>query len=88
MLYDIIDASSLYQGVAEKNSRSNMNITFTLAQKELEEKFLKESSAKGLIGLKGHRSIGGFRASIYNSQPVGNVLKLVNFMKDFEVKNK
>ena len=88
ILYDVIDNSSLYQGVADKNSRSLMNVTFTLSNSDLEAKLLEESIAADLIGIKGHRSVGGFRASIYNAQSIENVKKLAVFLQDFENKNK
>ncbi len=88
LLYAAIDGSDYYRGHAEKESRSLMNITFNLPTPELEAKFIAEATAIGLNGLKGHRSIGGCRASIYNAFPVEGVVKLVEFMKDFEAKNK
>ena len=88
LLYAAIDGSDYYRGHAEKDSRSLMNITFNLPTPELEAKFIAEATAIGLNGLKGHRSIGGCRASIYNAFPVEGVVKLVEFMKDFEAKNK
>jgi phosphoserine aminotransferase len=88
ILYDAIDSSGLYKATADKGSRSVMNVTFVLAKKELEDAFLKGANARGLIGLKGHRSVGGFRASIYNAQDTTNVVKLVKYMKEFEAKNK
>jgi phosphoserine aminotransferase len=87
MLYGTIDGSDYYRGHAEKDSRSLMNIAFNLPTAELEAKFIAEAAAIGLNGLKGHRSIGGCRASIYNAFPVEGVVKLVEFMKDFEAKN-
>lgn len=87
LLYGAIDSSDYYRGHAEKESRSLMNIAFNLPTPELEAKFIAEATAIGLNGLKGHRSIGGCRASIYNAFPVEGVVKLVEFMKDFETKN-
>jgi len=87
LLYAAIDGSGYYRGHAEKDSRSLMNIPFNLPTPELEAKFIAEATAIGLNGLKGHRSIGGCRASIYNAFPVEGVVKLVEFMKDFEAKN-
>lgn len=87
LLYGAIDSSDYYRGHAEKDSRSLMNIAFNLPTPELEAKFIAEATAIGLNGLKGHRSIGGCRASIYNAFPVEGVVKLVEFMKDFETKN-
>jgi phosphoserine aminotransferase len=86
-LYAEIDRSGFYRGTAEKNSRSRMNITFRLPSEELEGKFVKESTAAGLDGLKGHRSVGGMRASIYNAFPEEGVDTLVSFMQEFEKNN-
>ncbi len=86
-LYDEIDRSGFYRGTAEKASRSRMNITFRLPSEELESKFVKESTAAGLDRLKGHRSVGGMRASIYNAFPEEGVDALVQFMQEFEKKN-
>jgi phosphoserine aminotransferase len=88
LLYDCIDGTDFYRGHAEKNSRSLMNVTFNLPTSELEAQFIAEATSVGLNGLKGHRSIGGCRASIYNAFPREGVVKLVEFMKDFEAKNK
>jgi phosphoserine aminotransferase len=87
LLYSAIDSSDYYRGHAEKDSRSLMNIAFNLPTPELEAKFIAEAAAIGLNGLKGHRSIGGCRASIYNAFPVEGVVKLAQFMKDFAAKN-
>ena len=76
-----------YRGVADSGSRSLMNVTFRLATEDLEKQFVKESTAAGLDGLKGHRSAGGIRASIYNAFPVDGVKALVEFMREFELKN-
>ncbi len=84
LIYDTIDASSFYRGHAQISSRSNMNITFNLPTPELEAQFTQEAIALGLDGLKGHRSIGGIRASIYNAFPYEGVEKLVSFMQNFE----
>ncbi len=86
-IYAEIDRTGFYRGHAEKDSRSIMNVTFRLPSEELEEKFAKEAKAAGLDGLKGHRSVGGMRASIYNAFPEEGVDLLVSFMKDFEKKN-
>ncbi len=88
ILYDCIDSGEYYRGHAEKDSRSNMNIPFNLPTAELETKFIAEAAIIGLNGLKGHRSIGGCRASIYNAFPKEGVEKLVSFMKEFEAANK
>lgn len=87
LLYGVIDSSDYYRGHAEKASRSLMNVAFNLPSAELEAKFIAEATAVGLNGLKGHRSIGGCRASIYNAFPLEGVVRLVEFMKDFAVKN-
>jgi phosphoserine aminotransferase len=86
-LYAEIDRSGFYRGTAEKASRSRMNITFRLPSEELETAFVKQSTAAGLDGLKGHRSVGGMRASIYNAFPEDGVNALVSFMQEFEKKN-
>lgn len=88
VLYSAIDESGFYSGTADKDSRSLMNITFRLPNEDLEKKFIEEAGQNGLGGLKGHRSVGGCRASIYNAVPVEAVEKLVSFMQDFEKKNK
>ena len=86
-LYAEIDRTGFYRGTAAADSRSQMNITFRLPSEELEAKFVKESTAAGLDGLKGHRSVGGMRASIYNAFPEAGVDALVQFMREFERKN-
>ena len=86
-LYAEIDRTGFYRGTAEKGSRSLMNVTFRLPSEELEKKFVKDSTAAGLDGLKGHRSVGGMRASIYNAFPEEGVDALVQFMREFEKKN-
>jgi phosphoserine aminotransferase len=85
-LYAEIDRSGFYRGTAQKDSRSLMNVTFRLASEDLEKAFVKESTAAGLDGLKGHRSVGGMRASIYNAFPEAGVDALVDFMREFERK--
>ncbi len=87
LLYDAIDSSDFYRGHAEKESRSLMNISFNLPNAELEAQFIAEAAAVGLDGLKGHRSIGGCRASIYNAFPRDGVVKLVAFMEEFRAKH-
>jgi phosphoserine aminotransferase len=84
LLYDAIDATDFYRGHADVDCRSTMNVTFRLPAEELEKKFVTEATAQGLDGLKGHRSVGGIRASIYNAFPRAGVEALVSFMKDFE----
>lgn len=88
VLYAAIDGSGgYYRGTAEKEDRSDMNVTFRLPSEELEEKFIKEASSLKMKGLKGHRSVGGIRASIYNAFPAAGVDALAAFMKDFAKKN-
>jgi phosphoserine aminotransferase len=87
LLYQAIDKSDFYRGHARKDSRSLMNITFNLPSAELEGKFIQEAAALALEGLKGHRSVGGCRASIYNAFPREGVEKLVGFMEEFERNN-
>ena len=86
-LYAEIDRSGYYKGHAEPGSRSRMNVTFRLPNEDLEKKFAKEATAAGLDGLKGHRSVGGMRASIYNAFPEEGIAALVQFMQEFERKN-
>jgi phosphoserine aminotransferase len=86
-LYAEIDRSGFYRGTADKDCRSLMNVTFRLPSEELESAFVKESTAAGLDGLKGHRSVGGMRASIYNAFPEAGVDALVAFMQEFERKH-
>lgn len=88
LLYEAIDMSSgFYQGHAEKDSRSNMNVTFTLENDDLTASFLQEAKEAGFIGLAGHRSVGGCRASIYNAVPLEHVEKLTEFMGSFKRRN-
>lgn len=87
LLYDFLDTSKLFKGCAEKGSRSMMNVTFVTGDADLDAKFVKEAAAAGFVNLKGHRSVGGMRASIYNAMPMEGVEKLVAFMKDFEAAN-
>jgi phosphoserine aminotransferase len=87
LLYDAIDATDFYRGHADADARSIMNVTFRLPSEELEKKFAAEATAQGLDGLKGHRSVGGIRASIYNAFPLAGVEALVAFMKEFERNN-
>ena len=86
-LYAEIDRTGFYRGHAEKDSRSRMNVTFRLPSEDLEKAFAKEATAAGLDGLKGHRSVGGIRASIYNAFPEEGIDALVQFMREFEKKN-
>jgi phosphoserine aminotransferase len=87
LVYDAIDSTEFYRGHADPDSRSNMNITFRLPSEDLEKKFASEATAAGMDGLKGHRSVGGIRASIYNAFPREGCEALVEFMKEFERKN-
>jgi phosphoserine aminotransferase len=84
MLYAAIDASEFYHSPVRPDCRSWMNVPFTLADPDLDKAFLEESAAAGLTNLKGHRSVGGMRASIYNAMPIEGVEALVDFMGDFE----
>ena len=88
LLYDFLDNSSMFKGTVEKKDRSLMNVPFVTDSDELNAKFIKEAKENGLVNLKGHRSVGGMRASIYNAMPVDGVKKLVEFMKKFEMENK
>ena len=87
LVYEAIDATDFYRGHADMDCRSTMNVTFRLPAEELDKKFVSEATAQGLDGLKGHRSVGGIRASIYNAFPRAGVEALVSFMKDFERRN-
>jgi phosphoserine aminotransferase len=87
LLYQRIDATAFYRGTARKECRSDMNVTFRLPTVELEDLFIAQASKLGMKGLKGHRSVGGVRASIYNAFPVAGVQTLVDFMSDFEARN-
>ena len=88
ILYDFLDQSELFRGTVVKKDRSLMNAPFVLPTKELDEKFIKEAKAQGFENLKGHRTVGGMRASMYNAMPIEGVEKLVEFMKKFEMENK
>ena len=87
LLYDVLDASRLFTCAAEKGSRSDMNVTFRSVSEELDAKFVKEATAAGFTNLKGHRSVGGMRASIYNAMPVEGVEKLADFIRAFDKNN-
>jgi phosphoserine aminotransferase len=87
LLYGLIDGSDFYRGTADKDSRSLMNVTFRLPTEDLEKKFVAEATENRLGGLKGHRSVGGCRASIYNPTPLSGVEALVDFMKTFAKRN-
>ena len=87
ILYDFLDSSKLFKAVAEKEYRSMMNVTFVTGDADLDKKFCKEAEAAGFVNVKGHRSVGGMRASIYNAMPTEGVAALVEFMKKFEAEN-
>ena len=87
ILYDFLDNSKMFKGTVEKGSRSLMNVPFVTGDKDLDAKFIAESKAAGFENLKGHRTVGGMRASIYNAMPMEGVEKLVEFMKKFEEEN-
>ena len=87
ILYDYLDESKLFKGTVEKASRSLMNVPFVTGDQDLDAKFVKEAKEAGLENLKGHRTVGGMRASIYNAMPIEGVKKLVEFMKKFEKEN-
>ena len=87
LLYSVIDGTGFYKATAHPEHRSSMNVTFRLANEDLENRFIREAESIGMCGLKGHRSVGGIRASIYNAFPFEGVSKLVDFMKEFERKN-
>lgn len=87
ILYDFLDDSKLFKGTVEKKDRSLMNVPFVTGNEELDAKFVKEAKTAGFENLKGHRTVGGMRASIYNAMPIEGVIKLVEFMKKFEEEN-
>ena len=87
LLYDVLDGSRLFTCAAEKDSRSDMNVTFRSASGELDAKFVKEATEAGFTNLKGHRNVGGMRASIYNAMPVEGVEKLADFIRAFDKNN-
>ena len=84
LLYDYLDESDLFRPTVEQGSRSRMNVTFVTGSADLDATFVAEAAKQGLVSLKGHRSVGGMRASIYNAMPLAGVQKLVGFMRDFE----
>jgi phosphoserine aminotransferase len=88
ILYDYLDSSEMFHGTVRKEDRSLMNVPFVIGDEELEAKFVKEAKAAGMENLKGHRTVGGMRASIYNAMPKAGVETLVAFMKKFEAENK
>ncbi len=87
ILYDFLDQSKLFKGTVVKEDRSLMNVPFVTGDADMDAKFVKEATAEGLVSLKGHRSVGGMRASIYNAMPIAGVQKLVDFMTKFEKEN-
>jgi phosphoserine aminotransferase len=86
-LYSVIDSSSYWRSPVEKESRSIMNVVWRLPSEALEDQFVTQAKKAGLVGLKGHRSVGGIRASLYNAVTLESVDALVSFMKEFEKKN-
>jgi len=87
LLYDLLDGSGFFRNPVAKEDRSRMNVPFTLKDAKLDEEFLKGAAKEGMVQLKGHRSVGGMRASIYNAMPIEGVQRLVAYMKDFEKKH-
>jgi len=87
ILYDFLDSSKLFKGTVEKSSRSLMNIPFITGNEDMDKKFIEEAKNHGLLQLKGHRTVGGMRASLYNAMPIEGVSALVEFMKEFEKNN-
>ena len=87
VLYDYLDASKLFRGTVEPEYRSLMNVPFVTDSDELNKKFVAEAEEAGFVNIKGHRSVGGMRASIYNAMPIEGVKKLVEFMDRFEKEN-
>jgi phosphoserine aminotransferase len=87
LLYDYLDSQDYYVAPVSKESRSMMNVTFVTGDADLDKKFCKEAADAGFVNLKGHRSVGGMRASIYNAMPTEGVAALVEFMKKFEAEN-
>lgn len=88
LLYDFLEESKVFSACAQKDSRSDMNITFRTSSDELDAKFVKGATDRGLLNVKGHRAVGGMRASVYNAQPMEGVRKLVEYMKEFEVEHR
>ena len=87
LLYDAIDSSVIYENLVQKKNRSVMNVTFSCKNKKLNPLFLEQAEKQNLLFLKGHRSLGGMRASLYNAVPLEGVKSLINFMKEFESKH-
>lgn len=88
IFYDYLDNSAMFKGTVVPKDRSLMNIPFVTGNEDLDSKFVKEATSAGFINLKGHRSVGGMRASIYNAMPIEGIEKLIDFMKEFEINNK
>ena len=88
VIYDFLDSSSLFHGTVVKQDRSLMNVPFVTGSKEIDAAFVAEATKAGFVNLKGHRTVGGMRASIYNAMPLEGVQKLVAFMDDFEKRRK
>lgn len=88
LLYGFLDSSELFKGTVVPEDRSLMNVPFVTGDADLDAKFVKEATENGLVNIKGHRTVGGMRASIYNAMPYEGVEKLVEFMKKFEAENK
>ena len=87
LFYDYLDESKMFKGTVRKQDRSLMNVPFVTGDADLDAEFVKEAAAQGLVSLKGHRTVGGMRASLYNAMPMEGVEKLVSFMKEFEAKH-
>ncbi|HLS55482.1 MAG TPA: aminotransferase class V-fold PLP-dependent enzyme, partial [Zeimonas sp.] len=87
LLYDYLDGTAFYRNPVERADRSRMNVPFTLHDAALDEPFLKGAKERNMLQLKGHRSVGGMRASIYNAMPIEGVRALVDYMRDFEKRN-
>jgi len=87
LLYDYLDRSKLFRGTVNKADRSLMNVTFVTGNEEIDKKFVSEAKKRGIVNIKGHRSVGGMRASIYNAMPYEGVKALVDFMEEFERRN-
>ena len=88
VLYNVLDGSKLFHGTVRKDSRSLMTVTFRTGSNEIDAAFVKEAEQSGIISIKGHRAVGGMRASIYNAMPMEGVGYLVDFMGEFEKKHK
>jgi phosphoserine aminotransferase len=87
LLYDFLDQTEFYYSPVDKADRSLMNVPFRLRNEQLNDDFLKQAKARGMVELKGHRAVGGMRASIYNAMPIEGVKALVEFMREFQAKH-